>query len=132
MGVPHRLVVRAHHAERRITAAVAHHQDAVDLGEGLLLCRSLAALVAPFAARIGALVSTGGETARAVLQAVGASGLRLIREVETGVPLSMIEGWQPIPMITKAGAFGTRDTLHHCRAVLHGVADPLPELETHP
>lgn len=114
------------------------HGEPVDLGEGLFLCRSLARLVAPSAARIGALVSTGGETARAVLQAVGASGLRLIREVETGVPLSIIEGWRPIPMITKAGAFGTTDTLHHCRAVLHGVPDlppkanPSPELETLP
>lgn len=116
--------------------------EAVDLGEGLFLCRSLARLVAPFAACIGALVSTGGETARAVLQAVGASGLRLVREVETGVPISIIEGWgtegwgpegwRPIPMITKAGAFGTIDTLHHCRAVLHGVADPSPKLETLP
>lgn len=95
-------------------------EEPVDLGEGLSLCRSLARLVAPFAAHIGGLVSTGGETARAVLQAVGATGLRLISELEPGVPLSVTEGWGPVPVITKAGAFGTVDTLRHCHAVLHG------------
>lgn len=120
-------------------------EEPVDLGEGLALCRSLACLVAPFAPLIGGPVSTGGETARAVLQAIGVRGLRLIREVETGVPLSMSEGrvieslvtqhqpverWDPFPVITKAGAFGTIDTLLQCRAVLHGTVDPLPEPET--
>ena len=95
-------------------------EEPVDLGGGLSLCRSLARLVAPFAAHIGGLVSTGGETARAVLQAVGATGLRLVSELEPGVPLSVTEGWGPVPVITKAGAFGTVDTLRHCHAVLHG------------
>lgn len=95
-------------------------EEPVDLGEGLSLCRSLARLVAPFAMRSGGLVSTGGETARAVLQAVGVTGLRLVSELEPGVPLSVTEGWGPVPVITKAGAFGTVDTLRHCRAVLHG------------
>jgi D-threonate/D-erythronate kinase len=97
-------------------------EEPVDLGRGLLLCRSLAQLVAPLAGHFAALVSTGGETARALLQAVGAVGLRLVGEIEPGVPLSVTEGWGPIPVITKAGAFGTVETLSHCRAVLHGAA----------
>lgn len=127
------------------TIVLLGSDEPVDLGEGLVLCRSLACLVAPFAPLIGGLVSTGGETARAVLQAIGINGLRLIREVETGVPLSMTEGgvigspvtqhqpverWDPFPVITKAGAFGTIDTFLQCRAVLHGTVDPLPEPET--
>ena len=117
-------------------------EEPVDLAEGLPLARSLARLVAPFMGLVGGLVSTGGETARAVLQAVGVDGLRLIGEVETGVPLSIVESWSvegritedraPIPVITKAGAFGTVDTLLHCRAVLHGTAHPTPEAESTP
>ena len=106
--------------------------EPVDLAEGLHLCRALAELVAPLAGHFAALVSTGGETARAVLQAVGAIGLRLVGEVEPGVPLSLTEGWGPIPVITKAGAFGNEGTLCHCRALLHGSA-PLPSAsETEP
>ncbi|WBO61259.1 hypothetical protein GT370_20110 [Acidocella sp. MX-AZ03] len=67
-------------------------EEQVNVGEGLLLCHALARLVAPFAARIGGLFSTGGETARAVLVAFGAAGLRLVGEIEPGVPLSVTEG----------------------------------------
>lgn len=135
-------------AEEALGAALAQARDVivllggeepVDLGEGLVLCQSLGRLVAPFRPLIGGLISTGGETARAVLHAMGISGLRLIREVETGVPLSMterlliehqpVDHWALFPVITKAGAFGTVDTLLQCRAALHGTADPLPEPE---
>ncbi|MGE4481589.1 four-carbon acid sugar kinase family protein [Acidocella sp.] len=98
-------------------------EEHVDVGEGLALCRALSWLVAPFAARIGGLVSTGGETARAVLMAFGAAGLRLRSEIEPGVALSVTEGGASgphgLPVITKAGAFGHPDTLLRCRAVLH-------------
>jgi uncharacterized protein YgbK (DUF1537 family) len=63
-------------------------------------------------------VCTGGETARAVLQAFGTGGLRLVGEIEPGVPLSLTDGARPLPVITKAGAFGRPDTLIHCRAIL--------------
>ena len=90
----------------------------VDLAEGLALCHALAEMVAPHAQRIGALVSTGGETARAVLLAFGTGGLKLMGEVEPGVPLSVTEGPRALPVVTKAGAFGTPDTLAQCRATL--------------
>lgn len=98
-------------------------EERVNVGEGLALCHALSRLVAPFAARIGGLVSTGGETARAVLVAFGAAVLRLRGEIEPGVPLSVTEGGASgphgLPVITKAGAFGQPDTLLRCRAVLH-------------
>ena len=97
-------------------------EEQVNVGEGLLLCHALARLVAPFAARIGGLFSTGGETARAVLVAFGAAGLRLVGEIEPGVPLSVTEGGASGPhglaVITKAGAFGQPETMVRCRAVL--------------
>ena len=45
-------------------------------------------------------------------------GLRLVGEIEPGVPLSIAAGPRPLTVITKAGAFGNRDTLLHCHAML--------------
>ena len=95
-------------------------EEHVDLAEGPRLCHALARMVAPHAAKLGALVATGGETARALLQAFGIPGLLLIGEVEPGIPLSVTEGAHPLPVVTKAGAFGSPETLLHCRAVLRG------------
>jgi 4-hydroxythreonine-4-phosphate dehydrogenase len=125
--------------ERLLDAALASGRDAValvgseasvDLAEGLRLGQALARMVAPYAPRLGALVSTGGETARAVLQAFGIGGLHLVGEVEPGVPLSIAEGVRPLPVVTKAGAFGAPETLIHCRAVLRAGTLP-PSSEIH-
>jgi len=59
---------------------------------------------------------TGGETARAVLGARGIRALRLLREVEPGVPFGMARDGTLV--CTKAGAFGTADTLVKCVACL--------------
>ena len=91
---------------------------------GQLLCAALARLVASHVdARIGALVSTGGETARAVLGLAGAVGLRLVGEVEPGVPLGVAAGLAgpPLPVVTKAGAFGDEGTLVRCAEVLRAL-----------
>lgn len=92
--------------------------DPINMNEGLQLCQALALLIAPFAERIGAVISTGGETARAILSEMGSKGLRLIGEIEPGVPLSVATGIKPIPVITKAGAFGSRETLFRCYEAL--------------
>jgi len=120
------------HAASALTAALDRGDDVLltigaggsqDLRQGWRLCESLARLVSPLADRFGSLVATGGETARALLTGLGAVGLRLVREIEPGVVLSTAEGGgQALPVITKAGAFGTPDTLVHCRAVLRGTA----------
>ncbi len=85
-----------------------------DLAGGHVLCESLGRLLAPAAPHVGALVATGGETARAVLAAFGARWLQLIREVEPGIPLSLALGRRSIPVITKAGAFGSPAALLQC------------------
>ncbi len=95
----------------------------VDLAEGWQLCTALGRLVVPSAGRLGSLVCTGGDTARALLSALGAVGLRLVREIEPGVVLSTAEGAGPQPVaplavVTKAGAFGGPETLIRCRAAL--------------
>ena len=62
---------------------------------------------------VGAYVLTGGDTARAVLEARGFSGIRLLGEVEPGIPfgISIPAG---VLVCTKAGGFGGPDTLVHC------------------
>jgi uncharacterized protein YgbK (DUF1537 family) len=99
-------------------ALAIRHAPEVDLREGSRLAAELAALIAPRVSELGGLVMTGGETARAILIASGISGLRLRGEVEPGVPLGVGIGEHAVPVVTKAGAFGDRQTLLRCRAAL--------------
>ncbi len=63
--------------------------------------------------RPGFLFLTGGDTADAVLSAVGAEGIRILGEVVTGVVRGTLIGGplDGLPVVTKAGAFGRDDTL---------------------
>ena len=126
--------------QRKLASTLGQRQDLlltiamdedIDMREGLQLCQGLAALLAPLAGTIGALVATGGETARAMLCAMHYSGLRLLGEVEPGVPLSIASGPRALPVITKAGAFGSRDTLLHCHGTLAQLRGAAP-VTTHP
>jgi uncharacterized protein YgbK (DUF1537 family) len=101
-------------------AAVMIGNEEVDFQEGPQLAAALAALIAPCLSRVGGLVVTGGETARAVLVEAGISGLRMLGEIEPGVPVGLSIGEISIPIITKAGAFGDPTTLIRCRAALRG------------
>lgn len=93
---------------------VIRADEPVDLSEGARLSQSLARLFEPLAAIPGAVIATGGETARAVLTAMGVKVLHLLGDVEPGVPLSVALGERRMPIITKAGAFGSVQTLSHC------------------
>jgi uncharacterized protein YgbK (DUF1537 family) len=94
-------------------------QSPVELSEAPRLVAALAELLSPMLPRIGGLVVTGGETARALLVRSGVSGLQMRGEVEPGVPLGISIGKVAIPIITKAGAFGNPLTLVRARAALH-------------
>jgi uncharacterized protein YgbK (DUF1537 family) len=74
---------------------------------------SLAEMVALLSERglFEGLVLTGGATAVGVARRLGASGIRLQGEVETGVPMGTLIGPRPYPLVTKAGGFGGPDTL---------------------
>jgi uncharacterized protein YgbK (DUF1537 family) len=56
---------------------------------------------------------TGGDTANAVLKAIDAKGIRLGGEIVSGMAYGMLMGGSidRLPITTKAGAFGKRDTL---------------------
>ncbi len=63
----------------------------------------------------GALVLTGGDTAVGVARRLGAKGVEIFGEVESGVPFGRLAGGGSYPVVTKAGGFGHPDTL--CDAV---------------
>jgi 4-hydroxythreonine-4-phosphate dehydrogenase len=93
-----------------------------DLREGADVARRLADLVAPAITRLGGLVATGGDTVCALLGRLGVTGIRLVDEVEPGVPLGVTVGAVALPIATKAGGFGTDSTLAHCLDRLHQTA----------
>ena len=77
--------------------------------------RRLGRIVARYGPRAH-YVLTGGETARAVLGARGIRALRLLGEVEPGVPFGVARDGTLV--CTKAGAFGAPDALARCVARL--------------
>lgn len=60
------------------------------------------------------LVLTGGHTARVVLDALGIERLRVLGEVEVGMPWSLAtRAGRTISIVTKAGGFGNEMALRH-------------------
>ena len=59
------------------------------------------------------VVATGGDGAKAVLEALGAVGITLVDEVTGGMPLGTLTGGTEagLPVVTKAGGFGAPDVL---------------------
>lgn len=100
--------------------------QAFDPAEGVHLSEQLAAMVAPHFGKLGGLVATGGETARAMLGAVGIGSLQLLAEVEAGVAFGrpVTSGHCP-GIVTKAGAFGTDHALYAAWLHLHGLSEAL-------
>lgn len=93
------------------------------------LCPALARLAAPCLRRVGSVIATGGETARAVFGLAGITGIRLVGEIEPGVPMGVAAGLPemlPLPVVTKAGAFGDPGTLVRCAEALRAGLPPGP------
>ncbi|MFG6666817.1 four-carbon acid sugar kinase family protein [Halomonas sp. HNIBRBA4712] len=112
-------------ASTEIPEALAGAQRAIERGQDVLvtlarqapdasingyaLSQRLASHLGGHLDRIGALVATGGETARALLGAADIDRMRLLDELEPGVALSVTSLGAPV--VTKAGAFGREQTL---------------------
>jgi uncharacterized protein YgbK (DUF1537 family) len=82
------------------------------------LCRSAQPSPADFISLLedrsaGAVVLSGGDTAIAVCRALGVQGIRLEREILTGIPVGRLVGGRAegLPVVTKAGGFGAEDAL---------------------
>jgi 4-hydroxythreonine-4-phosphate dehydrogenase len=90
------------------------------------LTDALGVLLRPAADLAGGLILTGGDTAAGVLRAWGVHVLRLVGEVDAGMPLSLGSGAREIPVVTKPGAFGHPESLVVARDRLRGLR---PEAE---
>ena len=77
----------------------------------------LAAVPAP----MGALIATGGDTARAALEARRIGRLRVRAEIEPGVPVCLAEAPRALTVVTKAGGFGDAGALVRARAAVRSV-----------
>lgn len=89
-----------------------------DLACGTKLAAKLAEFVAG-AGSFGAVVATGGDTVYALLSKLGVHSIRLLDEVEPGMPLGQTVGAVCIPVVTKAGAFGDAHSLRRSLERLH-------------
>lgn len=104
----------------RVAAGLASGADVVvTIAEGSLIPaedrRSVIALLAAALAaeRIqpSAVIASGGETARSVASALGATGFVLSAEIEPGVVAGRLCGGPDCPIVTKGGSFGNETTL---------------------
>lgn len=109
--------------------------DAFNPAEGALLSAALAGLIKPHFSALGGLIATGGETARAMLSAVGVGSVELIAEIEAGVAVGRPIGagtCQPhLRIVTKAGAFGTDHALFAAWRYLHDTPAASDSARTH-
>jgi 4-hydroxythreonine-4-phosphate dehydrogenase len=85
---------------------------------GTKLAAKLAEFIAG-AGKFGGIVATGGDTVYALLSKLGVHSIRLLDEVEPGIPLGQTVGAVCIPVVTKAGAFGDAHSLRRCVERLH-------------
>ena len=68
----------------------------------------------------GGLFLTGGDTAFGLLEELGVDEVKIIREIQLGIPLLEVvtKEYEKLRIITKAGAFGSRDSIAYALRVL--------------
>jgi 3-dehydrotetronate 4-kinase len=86
---------------------------------GVLVEETLATIARGLAAK-GArrFVIAGGETAGAIVQALGVTGLRIGRQIDPGVPWTMSLGEPALALALKSGNFGALDFFERAFSVL--------------
>jgi uncharacterized protein YgbK (DUF1537 family) len=57
--------------------------------------------------RVSGIVATGGDTANALCNSLKAQALEILGEVEAGIPIMRVLGERSLPLVTKAGGFGS-------------------------
>ncbi|MHB8667895.1 MAG: 3-oxo-tetronate kinase [Burkholderiales bacterium] len=91
---------------------------------GALVERTLARIAQGLIARgVTRLVVAGGETAGAVVQALGITALKIGPQIDPGVPWTATQGEHPILLALKSGNFGSRDFFVKSLQQLHAAAD---------
>lgn len=87
----------------------------------LRLAAGLAQLVSPIAGRLGALVCCGGDTSRALFDALGLARIRARQSYEAGITHIYADALPTLPIVLKAGAFGDSLSLARLRHHLAGL-----------
>jgi 4-hydroxythreonine-4-phosphate dehydrogenase len=105
-----------------VVVSIERTDDDGFAGEDASLPGTLGRLLRPLAGRIGGVGLIGGDTALGVLRAWDVTSLRLVGEIEPGVPLSWSAGAVRLPVATKAGGFGAATTLLTIRDRLRALA----------
>ena len=104
--------------ERPVLVSATAPPDTVAAVQQRLGRERAGALVEEIMARVAAglvergvrrLVVAGGETAGAVVQALGVTGLRIGRQIDPGVPWTVSLGDPPLALALKSGNFGAPD-----------------------
>lgn len=71
---------------------------------------------------LSGLVLTGGDTAKDTVKHIGGVGIRLVKQIETGIPLGTLIGPEKdFTIVTKAGAFGKENSIYNAIQQLKGV-----------
>jgi uncharacterized protein YgbK (DUF1537 family) len=121
------LLLQAHHAQRILSEnnliIRVGTGETTDIGVGKKpstqrakdIVRGLGLFVAEILreTKPASIFLSGGDTATAVLGAIGAQGIRLQGEILPGMPEGTLMGglMGDLPVVTKAGAFGSEETL---------------------
>ena len=96
-----------------LTTELATQPDEDDLSRSHTIATALGQIMARVAGLVGGLVLTGGDTALAALRELEVYAADIVAEVATGIPALVLRGGRcpGMPIITKAGGFGTAHSL---------------------
>lgn len=89
-----------------LTTTFSEYQEGKEATTAEMLARATAWVLAHSA--VAGLIMTGGDIARAVCRALGATALHVLGEVQAGVPAGILVGGlcNGLRVVTKAGGFG--------------------------
>jgi 4-hydroxythreonine-4-phosphate dehydrogenase len=102
-----------------VIVTIEHEPGATNVDATLV--DRLGRMLEPCGSLIGGVVATGGDTAAALFKHWGVLGVRLIGEVEPGVPIGLGAGPRPLIVALKAGGFGSADTLVAARETVRSL-----------
>lgn len=92
---------------------------------GERISNSIGEIVAEITARnkeLNGLVLTGGDTAKDITRHLGGLGIRLVEQIEPGIPMGYLLGTETeFSVVTKAGAFGEESSIYNAIQKLKGV-----------
>lgn len=89
------------------------------------ISNSIGEIVAEITTRnkeLNGLVLTGGDTAKDITRHLGGLGIRLVEQIEPGIPMGYLLGTETeFSVVTKAGAFGEVSSIYNAIQKLKGV-----------